>query len=56
MFRKNKHTWYWHSLWALLFCYILFSIAKVFMKEVSKKGEMGKKKGDTSYNFENLFV
>ncbi len=34
--RKKSHSWYWHTFWLLLFCLILFAIARFFMKTVSK--------------------
>lgn len=52
MFKKSKTNWYWQALKALLFCQILFSISRSFMKTAQlglglnpKKEKKKKKKG-----------
>ncbi len=45
--RKKDHSWYWHTLGLLLFCMIMFGVAKSFMKAAIKMGnpKVKKKKG-----------
>ena len=57
MFNKKKHSWYWSTFLILMFCLILFNIAKFFMRAINKFDNVKKKdrkKGKS--DIEPLFI
>ena len=57
MFRKKKHSWYWSTFLILMFCLILFTVAKYFMKAIAKfENKMNKGKKKREGDLEPLFI
>jgi phosphotransferase system glucose/maltose/N-acetylglucosamine-specific IIC component len=59
MFFKKKPSWYWLTMWALVFAGFVFGIARFFLHAVDKESrEKPKKqaKKTSSSAWEELFV
>jgi hypothetical protein len=50
---KKSHSWYWYTAGSLLFCLVLFAVAKFFLKTVSQLENTKKKRRN---NDDPLFI
>jgi len=54
---KKKHSWYWNTIWILLFCCGIFLISKFFMKAINSIANKTKsKKRKPEYEVNTIFI
>ena len=54
MFCQKKHSWFWFAFWFLCAAGVLYLVARMFLKNVSKQARV--KKHDNSASGDALFV